>query len=178
MWSTNVSRSIGSTPHTDTPYRDDEEAYVTFSSLEKHAPEGWRMFTHPRGSIYFRNDQHKLTVDEDIRIPSHLAKAEAFCASHVEPSLPDHMEIFMAYGVDASTCLYVNHRQCVASYDLAKITAGSIIRKLPVDSCKSACLSSAFPRSHSVDISIYAFAVLRFRRLYWNFVRHHPSHCP
>ncbi|EJF56594.1 hypothetical protein DICSQDRAFT_112889 [Dichomitus squalens LYAD-421 SS1] len=136
------------------PDLEDDDAYVTFSSLENHAPEGWRMYTHPRGSIYFRNDRHKVIVDEDIRIPTHLSQVESLCVNRTQQGLPDYMEIYMAYGVDASMCLFMNHKQCVASYDVAKVSAGSTVRRLPVDS------------------------LLRFRRLYWNFLTHHPSHRP
>ncbi|KAI1796251.1 hypothetical protein LXA43DRAFT_989002 [Ganoderma leucocontextum] len=111
------------------------------------------MYTHPRGSIYFRNVQYKLTVDQDIRVPANLSKAEAFCAKYVPQSLPEAMEACMAYGVDASTCLFVNHKQCVAGYDTFKLT-GSTLRTLSVDN------------------------LLRFRRLYWNFMKNHPSHHP
>ncbi|PIL37278.1 hypothetical protein GSI_00971 [Ganoderma sinense ZZ0214-1] len=135
------------------PNLDPDDAYVTFSSLRNQAPEGWRMYTHPRGSVYFRHIRCRLAVDEDIRIPVNLNKAEEFCAKYVPHTLPEGMEACMAYGVDASTCLFVNHKQCVAGYDISKLK-GSVLRSLSADS------------------------LLRFRRLYWNFMKNHPSHHP
>ncbi|KAM5534280.1 hypothetical protein V8D89_012008 [Ganoderma adspersum] len=138
----------------DDPKLDDDDAYVTFSSLRNQAPEGWRMYTHPRGSVYFRNIPCRLTVDEDIRIPANLSKAQEFCAKYVPQTLPEGIEACMAgYGVDASTCLFVNHKQCVAGYDISKLK-GTVLRSLSADN------------------------LLRFRRLYWNFMRNHPSHHP
>ena len=44
------------------------------------------MYTHPRGSVYFHNILSRLTVDEDIRIPANLTKAEEFCAKYDSPA--------------------------------------------------------------------------------------------
>lgn len=116
-------------------FPSDDDAYVTFSSLRNQAPEGWQTYTHPRGSVYFRNVRYRLIVDEDIRIPANLSKADEFCTKYVPQTLPDAMEVCMAYGVDVSTCLFVNHKQCVASYDLLKLK-GAVLRGLSVNSCK------------------------------------------
>lgn len=98
------------------------------------APEGWTMYTHPRGSIYFWNPSHKVIVDEDIRAPAHLENANAFCSQqHRAHSLGD-IEAYMAYGGDASVPLFVNHIQCVAGYDRSKVV-GSAVRDLSVDAC-------------------------------------------
>lgn len=93
------------------------------------------MYTHPRGSVYFHNILSRLTVDEDIRIPANLTKAEEFCAKYVPKTLPEDIEACMAYGVDASTCLFVNHKQCAAGYDISKLK-GSVLRSLSADNRK------------------------------------------
>ncbi|RPD67027.1 hypothetical protein L226DRAFT_452746 [Lentinus tigrinus ALCF2SS1-7] len=131
----------------------EDDAYVTISSLSKIAPQDWTMYTHPRGSMYFRHKRLGVVVDEDIRIPANLDKVAVFCAQHRQLGLPDHMEAHTAYGVDASVCLYVNHRQCVAGYIPNKLH-GSAVKDFSVD------------------------GLLRARRLYWSFVMQHPSHRP
>ncbi|KAI0750938.1 hypothetical protein C8Q80DRAFT_1154703 [Daedaleopsis nitida] len=136
------------------PELDDDDLYVTISSLRRVAPEGWTMYTHPRGSIYFRHSRFRVVVDEDIRIPAQLEKATDFGLKHSRVDIPEDLEAYMAYGMDVAVCLYVNHKQCVAGYELSKLVNSSSIRDLSVD------------------------ALLRARRLYWNFIAHHPSHEP
>ncbi|KAI0720256.1 hypothetical protein C8T65DRAFT_705862 [Cerioporus squamosus] len=131
----------------------DDDPYVTISSLFRVAPADWTMYTHPRGSMYFRHERSGVVVDEDIRIPANSDKVADFCAQHGRLGLPDFMEAHMAYGVDASVCLYVNHKQCVAGYNVDKLH-GRAIKELSVD------------------------GLLRARRLYWSFVMQHPSHRP
>ncbi|TFK94669.1 hypothetical protein K466DRAFT_246215 [Polyporus arcularius HHB13444] len=131
----------------------EDDAYVTISSLSKAAPEDWTMYTHPRGSMYFRHKPSGVIVDEDIRISANAEKVADFCAECGQLNLPDYMEAHMAYGVDASVRLYVNHKQCVAGYILEKFHGGAI-------------------KDLSVD------GLLRARRLYWSFINQHPSHRP
>ena len=90
------------------------------------------MYTHPRGSMYFRHNNHGVVVDEDIRVQESLDKVVDFCTQHYRMDLPDYMEAYMAYGVDASVCLYVNHKQCVAGYILDKLWGGAV-KELSVD---------------------------------------------
>ncbi|KAI0722839.1 hypothetical protein C8Q76DRAFT_375824 [Earliella scabrosa] len=128
---------------------DDE--YLTLSSLTSIAPTGWRLYTHPRGNIYFYHPVHKVVVDDDIRIPANLEKADSFCLHHSQLGFTGDTEAHMSYGVDASISLFVNHKQCIAGYDRSKVT-GHATRELSVD------------------------AFLRARRLYWNYLSSHPSH--
>ncbi len=90
------------------------------------------MYTHPRGSMYFRHKPSGVIVDEDIRISANAEKVADFCAECGQLNLPDYMEAHMAYGVDASVRLYVNHKQCVAGYILEKFHGGAI-KDLSVD---------------------------------------------
>ncbi|RDX53955.1 hypothetical protein OH76DRAFT_1479712 [Lentinus brumalis] len=108
----------------------EDDAYVTISSLSKAAPEDWTMYTHPLQ--YFRHKPSGVIVDEDIRISANAEKVADFCAECGQLNLPDYMEAHMAYGVDASVRLYVNHKQCVAGYILEKFHGGAI-KDLSVD---------------------------------------------
>ncbi|KAH9943318.1 uncharacterized protein BXZ73DRAFT_87668 [Epithele typhae] len=127
--------------------------YITLSSLRSVAPDGWNLFVHPRGSMYFRHKTCQVVVDEDIRLPTLLASAEAFCALHAPVRSGSEIEAYMAAGVEASVCLFINHHQCMASFDYHKL-------------------------SHSALMNISVDVFLRYRRLYWNFVLNHPSHRP
>lgn len=80
------------------------------------------MYIHPRGSIYFRNDDSRVVVDEDIRTPAMLEKANAFCSGQPYTFPSSETEVHMTYGVGASVCLFVNHQQCAAGYDLGKLS--------------------------------------------------------
>ena len=111
---------------------EEDEPFVTISSLSKVAPQGWTMYTHPRGSMYFRHNNYGVVVDEDIHIQANLDKVVDFCTQHYRMDLPDYMEAHMAYGVDASVCLYVNHKQCVAGYTLDNLWGGAV-KELSVD---------------------------------------------
>ena len=145
---------------------DDE--YLTLSSLTSIAPTGWRLYTHPRGNIYFYHPVHKVVVDDDVRIPANLEKADSFCLHHSQLGFTGDTEAHMSYGVDASICLFVNHKQCIAGYDRSKVT-GHATRELSVDACEYV------PRVHD-HIMLNTSIVLRARRLYWNYLSSHPSH--
>ncbi|KAI0650607.1 hypothetical protein C8Q79DRAFT_901712, partial [Trametes meyenii] len=130
-----------------------ENEYVDISLTSNVAPKGWTLYIHPRGFIYWLNSRHHAVVDEDIRNPSSLEKANQFCSQCANLNLSEGMEAHMLGGMDASFCLFVNHNQCVAGYDLAKVRDGAV-RDMPVS------------------------GLLRARRLYWNYITYHPSHRP
>ncbi|KAL7282507.1 hypothetical protein ACG7TL_003978 [Trametes sanguinea] len=127
--------------------------YVTLSDLSENAPSGWTMHTHPRGYVYWSNASCQVVVDEDVRQSANLARASKFCDQCADLALDEGMEAYMIGGMDVSFCLFVNHRQCAAGYDLSKMRNDAITDQ-----------SSA--------------GLLRARRLYWNFVAHHPAHSP
>ncbi|KAH9899739.1 hypothetical protein C8Q73DRAFT_833537 [Cubamyces lactineus] len=131
----------------------EEDAYISISTLAKSAPPGWIMHVHPRGFIYWSSPRYKAIVDADLRIPAHLEKAHQFCAHCAELDLDEGMEAHVVGGMDASFCLFVNHRQCVAGYELATVKTRNVR-------------------------DMTANALLRARRLYWNFIAYHPSHSP
>ena len=91
------------------------------------------MYTHPRGSIYFRHSGFRVVVDEDIRIPAQLEKATDFWSKHAQ-LIPEDMEAYLAYGMEVAVGLFINHKQCVAGYELSKLVSSSSIRDLSVDS--------------------------------------------
>ncbi|KAJ8454448.1 hypothetical protein ONZ51_g13016 [Trametes cubensis] len=135
----------------DADYEDD--AYVSISTLANSAPPGWIMHVHPRGFIYWSNPRCKAIVDADLRIPAFLEKANQFCAHCAELDLDEDMEAHVVGGMEASFCLFVNHRQCVAGYELTNVKT-----------------------RHVKDMTTNG--LLRARRLYWNFIAYHPSHKP
>ncbi|KAI0832560.1 hypothetical protein BC628DRAFT_1310168 [Trametes gibbosa] len=130
-----------------------EDAYITISHLTSIAPPGWISHVHPRGAVYWTNPSHRVVVDDDIRVPAILQKATQFCAQCSQLDLSDGMEAHMIGAMDASFCLFINHKQCAAGYDLANIRTKAI-RNMQMG------------------------ALLRARRLYWNFISYHPSHRP
>lgn len=125
------SAHIFDTSHS--PALDDDDLYVTISSLRKVAPEGWTMYTHPRGSIYFRHSHFRIVVDEDIRIPAQLEKVTHFWVKDFRVDIPEDLEAYLAYGSEMAVCLFANHKQCVAGYELSKLLSSSSIRDLSVD---------------------------------------------
>ena len=79
------------------------------------------MHVHPRGFIYWSNPRYKAIVDADLRIPAFLEKANQFCTHCAELDLDEDMEAHVVGGMEASFCLFVNHRQCVAGYELTNV---------------------------------------------------------
>lgn len=112
--------------HIGLPSPDVEGPYITVSSLKRSDLEGWAIYTHPRGCIYFRHEQTKVIIDQDNRIPANLEKANAFCAEHPDLAPWDDTEVHLTFGVDAAVCLFVNHKQCAASYDVQKLRYDSL----------------------------------------------------
>lgn len=45
------------------------------------------------------------------------------------------MEAHMIGGMDASFCLFINHKQCVAAYELSNVLS-SAIRDMTVGACQ------------------------------------------
>lgn len=72
------------------------------------------------------NATHQVVVDDDIREPSSLRRANEFCAQCSQLALPEGMEAHMIGGMDASFCLFVNHKQCVAGYELPKVRSSAV----------------------------------------------------
>ncbi|KAI0352969.1 hypothetical protein OH77DRAFT_1427738 [Trametes cingulata] len=133
----------------------EEAPYVTISDLRNSAPPGWTIQVNPRGHIYWVNTTYRVVVDEDLRTPSGLEKANDFCAQCERLDLTEGMEAHMIGGMDASFCLFINHIQCVAGYEISGVRSGAVRDMTPQ-------------------------ALLRARRIYWTFVNAHPSHraCP
>ncbi|KAL1944290.1 hypothetical protein VTO73DRAFT_3475 [Trametes versicolor] len=131
-----------------------DDTYITISHLKSSTPApGWATYVHPRGAVYWVNATHQVVVDDDIREPLSLQRANQLCAQCAELDLSGGMEAHMIGGLDASFCLFVNHKQCVAGYELPKVRS-SVVKDMTVS------------------------ALMRGRRLYWNFMSAHPSHRP
>ena len=132
------------------------------------------MYTHPRGSVYFRHNLFQVVIDENLHIPAILEKANLLCTEIAQLDASDKIDIHLSFGIEASVCLYVCHKQCVASYELGKIRYASLTT-LPMDTRE--CYSKRLAR-RSWCFSADTQAVLRYRRLYWNFTMSHPCHRP
>ncbi|KAH9939883.1 hypothetical protein B0H21DRAFT_893784 [Amylocystis lapponica] len=111
-------------------------------------PEGWTVYVHPRGWIYFRNDEYNVVTDEDIRNPAVFFRIDNYCHEGVSKP-PDGMEVYLLGTSDPSFNLLVDHKQCMAVYGKEDTKAEKTISN-----------------------------VLRSRLLYWGFLKRHPVHVP
>ncbi|OCH90691.1 hypothetical protein OBBRIDRAFT_754450 [Obba rivulosa] len=127
-----------------------DDAYISCSVKRDGLPKGWTMYVHPHGWVYFRNEEHKLVVNENIHDPDILAKVEQHCLKSFA-DLPDGMETCLLGSVQSSFNIYINHNQCIADYH------------------PSAILGSSLP-----EMSMRS--LMRKRRLYWNYMLQHPAH--
>ncbi|KAI0638317.1 hypothetical protein C8Q77DRAFT_1215149 [Trametes polyzona] len=149
-----ISEKGGASVHVDHELEADRDStYITVSHLDAIAPPGWLTHVHPRGARYWTNPKYHVVVHDDIGDPSTLQRANDFCNQCAAFDLPPGMEVHMIGGMDTSFCLYVNHNQGVAGYELAKVKSIAV-------------------RDMAVN------ALLRARRLYWAFIHLHPSHHP
>ncbi|KAF9813674.1 hypothetical protein IEO21_05445 [Rhodonia placenta] len=128
-------------------------AYLALQATKYRLPSGWAMYIHPRGWVYFRCDEYKVVVDEDIRVPETLERITSICMKENLALLSDGQELcIVGFNSDSALYLAVDHTQCTAEYGLEFSSVTQPIR----------------------DISLSR--VLRRRQLYWNFVSRHPTH--
>ncbi|PSR71798.1 hypothetical protein PHLCEN_2v12299 [Hermanssonia centrifuga] len=130
-----------------------EMHYLSSDATYHGLPDGWVMHVHPQGWVYFRNAEHRMVVDEDIRDPAIFEKFSA-CFARWQPQglLPDDFELHVLSLVNLKYSLIINHTQHVAGFNLEKAILREPLHTLSV------------PKSS------------RLRRLYWNYVQQHPVH--
>ncbi|TFY55865.1 hypothetical protein EVJ58_g7977 [Rhodofomes roseus] len=130
-----------------------DDAYITVERTRTSMPQGWTKYTHPQSWAYFRNDEYKLVVDDDIRIPDILAGVNEYYLANQTSALPDGLEACMLGSVGSYFYLIIDHNQCVAEH------------------------ASAKPLKDWVGSeNMSGVNLLRRRRLYWNYIQGHPSH--
>ncbi|KAH9843919.1 uncharacterized protein C8Q71DRAFT_19389 [Rhodofomes roseus] len=130
-----------------------DDAYITVERTRTNMPQGWTKYTHPQSWAYFRNDEYKLVVDDDIRIPDILAGVNEYYLANQTSALPDGLEACMLGSVGSYFYLIIDHNQCVAEH------------------------ASAKPLKDWVGSeNMSGVNLLRRRRLYWNYIQGHPSH--
>ncbi|KAL0070878.1 hypothetical protein AAF712_002099 [Marasmius tenuissimus] len=139
------------------PRSSDSHPDVVLLKDDQHEiPEGWDVFVHLRGWLYFFNSSLKLVTDQDIRDPR-LYELFSSQASKLTPSeWPEGMEVLFQVNKSGNIdyLLAVNHKHCTA-----------------VSQSIEDCFDEAI---ESLDIH----ALNRRRRLYWNYLWGHPSHAP
>ena len=148
-----------------------DDAYISLTHTRIRTPAGWTKYIHPQGWAYFRNDDYKLVVDDNIRKPETLACINEYYLANPSSTLPDGVEACLLGSAGAYFYLIVDHNQCVAEHANDKLIrdwAG--LGNFSLDN-RAFCLPSL-----NVLLLHSRIAVLRRRRLYWNFIQGHPSH--
>ncbi|GLB33676.1 hypothetical protein LshimejAT787_0105600 [Lyophyllum shimeji] len=129
------------------------------SCEEKYSPDMWTLCVHPQGWIYFHSCALKVVTNQDVRDPGICELVTRSTANYPLPDLDDQMEVQLLVSTDAgqqgmaSLFLVINHKHCVASYDLREVKDENV---------------------HLLDPN----TLNRRRRLYWNYLWNHPSHVP
>ncbi|KAF9075979.1 hypothetical protein BDP27DRAFT_1314825 [Rhodocollybia butyracea] len=129
----------------------DEYKDLDSSSL---LPDGWQMFVHPQGSIYFSDG--RIVVDQDIRNPGLLSVVLHSALDIGINDWEEDLEVQMHVG-NSGDCtnfaLYINHTHCIAAHK--------------------------YENADSHAFSVMDPATLnRRRRLYWNYLWAHSAHIP
>ncbi|KAG6911716.1 hypothetical protein DXG01_007966 [Tephrocybe rancida] len=112
------------------------------------------------GWVYFFSESLKVVTDQDIRDPELYALVNHSTSKYPLPDLDVHMEVQIIVhmggkGEDsiANLFLVINHKECVASYDLKEV------------------------KDENVPL-LDPNTLNRRRRLYWNYLWNHPVHVP
>lgn len=145
-------------------------AYLALQATKYRLPSGWAMYIHPRGWVYFRCDEYKVVVDEDIRVPETLERITSICMKENLALLSDGQELcIVGFNSDSALYLAVDHTQCTAEYGLEFSSVTQPIRDISLSRGK-------FAVSNRKLYHKLRWPVLRRRQLYWNFVSRHPTH--
>ncbi|KAH9482388.1 hypothetical protein JR316_0004488 [Psilocybe cubensis] len=142
----------------------DDRCFSTIQEETLAIPEGWTMCVHPQGWVYFYNHTLKVVADHNIRLPGILEITRQSYLGYPLSELTEGMEVHLHVqaqkiadkfkgnnGGIATFNLTINHKHCVASYEIADVMGDN------------SCLLG--PQRLN-----------RCRRLYWNYLWNHPSH--
>ncbi|KAL0949679.1 hypothetical protein HGRIS_009717 [Hohenbuehelia grisea] len=134
---------------------------LSFAELP-NLPADWRLCVHPKGWIYFYHEGMRVVTDSDVRDPFvHLRIMDQINSSGFD-DLGEEMEVQVHTGhisllssvTDQSHLhLHVNHKNCIASYNLQEVLSEHVALLSPDD-------------------------FNRRRRMYWNYLWNHPAHIP
>ncbi|KAF9469012.1 hypothetical protein BDZ94DRAFT_1208240 [Collybia nuda] len=130
---------------------------LTFQTIP--LPDDWLLCVHPQGWIYFYSHILKVVTDQDIRDETVYQLITQHTSDYPLSELNEGMEVQLHVkpqpgGAGAATFyLVVNHKDCIASYEREEVKDGK------------ACTFD--PNTLN-----------RRRRLYWNYLWHHPVHVP
>jgi hypothetical protein len=142
--------------------------------LQPPLPEGWNLYVHPRGWIYFHNPTLKLLTDQDVRDPQLCNQLLGHAANFKCSEWEEGMELTLQvnHSGDIDFILAINHNHCVASRSPSNIT-GEAVQNLGHNLYQRTCIS-AFVSCTSAEQSL----VNRYQRLYWSHLCTHPNHVP
>lgn len=93
-----------------------DDAYMSLTHTRIRTPSGWTKYIHPQSWAYFRNDEYKLVVDEDIRKPEIIVHINDYYLANPSSTLPDGIEACLLGSAGAYFYLIVDHIQCVAEH--------------------------------------------------------------
>ncbi|EMD40642.1 hypothetical protein CERSUDRAFT_111225 [Gelatoporia subvermispora B] len=125
-----------------------DDAYISTTLKMEGLPKGWTMYVHPHGWVYFRNEEYKLVLNEDIRDPDTFANVGKHCLETSD--LPDGVEACLLGSVQSAFMIFIDHNQCTADYRRPDTASNLTDMTMPV--------------------------LMRRRRLYWNYILQHPVH--
>lgn len=98
-----------------------DDAYMSLTHTQIHTPSGWTRYIHPQSWAYFRNDERKLVVDDDLRKPEILAYVNEYYLANPLSTLPDGVEASLLGSAGSYFYLIVDHNQCVAEHASDKL---------------------------------------------------------
>ena len=93
-----------------------DDAYMSLTHTHIRTPAGWTKYIHPQGWAYFRNDEYKLVIDENIRKADTMASVNEYQSANPSSALPDGVEACLLGSAGAYFYLIVDHNQCVAEH--------------------------------------------------------------
>ncbi|KAF8076255.1 hypothetical protein FPV67DRAFT_405896 [Lyophyllum atratum] len=126
---------------------------------ENTSPDIWALCVHPQGWIYFYSSFLKVVTDQDVRDPDISELLIKNTSNYPLPDLDDQMEVQLFVQTNmgpegmANIFLVINHKHCVAAYDLHEV------------------------RDQNVRL-LDPQTLNRRRRLYFNYLWNHPAHVP
>ncbi len=98
-------------------------------------PQGWDMFVHPQGWVYFSNGQ--IVADQDIRDPNLHSRvlygASKFNVEDWEEGMELQLHVSRTTG-ECNFSLYINHKDCIAGYELETVQSDAL-RGMDPETC-------------------------------------------
>lgn len=106
--------------------------------LPGNAPEDWKMFVHPQGSVYFSNG--RIVVDQDIRQPEMLESIIRGALNIGVDSWPEDDNLQVQLSVnrtgECNFALIINHTHCIAAHDYCEKVSNESFLSMDPATCK------------------------------------------